>query len=182
MLFNAVQPWARRVLCRIVRLSLCLAARPTLVTLTVLFIAVACSKKENPARGDDLPPPAKVSDAPDFIRALSLLYPQAELYRVADKPKGDSTGNILQKTNHPLGDVIRYYSEAMSRHGFAEVTRLVQSAGALLQFERADTKNTLLREVVSIDISQLPYSENLLIRIGRSTVDYGRGQMGGSSE
>lgn len=164
------------------RLSRCLAAYSKLVVFTSLLIVFACSKKENPTRGDGLPLPAKADDAPDFIRALSLLYPQAELYRVADKQKSGSAGSILQKTSHPLGDVVRYYSEAMSHHGFAEVTRLVQSAGALLQFERAGAKNTLVREVVSIDISQLPYSENLLIRIGRSTVDYGRGQMGGSSE
>lgn len=170
-------------LCRIVHLPFFYVAYQAAVMLAIVAMTFACSKKDSSTTSFGLPPLAKASDAPDFVRALSLLYPQAELYRVTEDGKGDNApGIIVQKTNHPLGDVVRYYTEAMQRHGFVEATRLVQADGALLQFERTDTKNGQRRELVSIDISQLPYSENLLIRIGRSAVDYSRNGVEGSAE
>ncbi|GAB4427246.1 MAG: hypothetical protein OHK0011_09070 [Turneriella sp.] len=148
-----------------------------LILLATLGVA-GCSKKgsEPAVAARDLPPLAKAGDAPEFARSLSLLYPQAELYRVSatDKNSG-STGIILQKTNHPLEDVVRYYSETLRKHDFTESTHLVQANGALLQYERKTEKNADKRELVSIDISKLPYADNLLIRIGRSEADYSRG-------
>lgn len=137
-----------------------------------------CGKKPEPAHrtSSELPPLAQPGDAPDFVRSLSLLYPQAELYRAAvGENNSGKPGVILQKTNHPLEDVVHYYTATLAMHGFAEATHLVQTNGALLQFERKDEKNPDKRELVSVDISRLPYAENLLIRIGRSEADYGRG-------
>jgi hypothetical protein len=143
-----------------------------------LAAAIHCGKKPeaNAQPGNELPPLASPGDAPEFVRSLSLLYPQAELYRatVADKNSG-KPGIILQKTNHPLEDVVRYYSETLRKHDFTETTHLLQSNGALLQYERKMEKNRDRRELLSIDISKLPYADNLLIRIGRSEADYGRG-------
>lgn len=144
----------------------------------ILGGAAGCGKKAEPvaASGSELPPAAKPGDAPEFIRSLSLLYPQAELYRAeaAEKNVGKA-GIILQKTNHPLEDVVRYYGDTLRKHGFTETTHLVQTNGALLQYERRADKNADKRELVSVDISKLPYAENLLIRVGRSETDYSRG-------
>lgn len=151
----------------------------SLLAFIILSGAASCGKKAEPVAtaNSELPPPATPGEAPEFARSLSLLYPQAELYRVsaADKNSG-KTGVILQKTNHPLEDVVRYYSETLRKHDFTESTHLVQANGALLQYERKAEKNTDKRELVSIDISKLPYAENLLIRIGRSEADFSRGR------
>lgn len=141
-------------------------------------IVLQCGKKPEPATNtsNELPPLAGPGDAPEFVRSLSLLYPQAELYRAAAAEKNSGKpGIILQKTNHALEDVVRYYADTLRKHGFTETTHLVQANGALLQYERNDEKNADKRELVSIDISKLPYAENLLIRIGRSEADYSRG-------
>jgi hypothetical protein len=143
-----------------------------------LAVAIHCGKKPeaNTQPGSELPPLASPGDAPEYVRSLSLLYPQAELYRAtaAEKSSG-KPGIILQKTNHPLEDVVRYYTETLQKHDFTETTHLVQSNGALLQYERKPENNSDRRELLSIDISKLPYADNLLIRIGRSEADYGRG-------
>ncbi len=144
----------------------------SLIVLAAFYLAlVSCSEK--PAKADvikpaaagegKLPPVGSAADAPEFIRSLSLLYPQAEIYRVENR--------ILQKTNHPLAAITDYYKKTMAKHDFTLTTRLEQTSGALLQFERAAKS-----EVVSVDISKLPYADNYLIRIGRSEVDYGRGK------
>ncbi|AFM13424.1 hypothetical protein [Turneriella parva] len=137
----------------------------------VLAHTIACSEKPAapaesvaPAAGaGKLPPIGSAADAPEFLRNLSLLYPQAEIYRVENR--------ILQKTNHPLATITDYYKKTLAKHDFTLTTRLEQTSGALLQFERAAKS-----EVVSVDISKLPYADNYLIRIGRSEVDYERGK------
>lgn len=63
-----------------------------------------------------------------FVRSLSLLYPQAEIYRVGNR--------IVQKTNHNLKDIVGYYEGAFAKHGFSQTARLEQTGGALLQYER----------------------------------------------
>jgi hypothetical protein len=140
-----------------------------------LFIAAAyaisCSEKPAATRNETqtsgaeskLPPVGSAADAPEFVRNLSLLYPQAEIYRVENR--------IIQKTNHPLATITEYYKKTLAKHDFTLTTRLEQTSGALLQFERAAKS-----EVVSVDISKLPYADNYLIRIGRSEVDYQRGK------
>ena len=145
--------------------------RPLLVLAAALFAFTFCSEKPATAEvsrhlspGEtNLPPVGSAADAPEYIRSLSLLYPQAEIYRVENR--------ILQKTNHPLATITEYYKKTMAKHDFTLATRLEQSSGALLQFERAAKS-----EVVSVDISKLPYADNYLIRIGRSEVDYKRGK------
>jgi len=145
--------------------------RSLIVLATICFALVACSEKPSDAGAvkaaaageGKLPPFGSAADAPEFIRSLSLLYPQAEIYRVENR--------ILQKTNHPLAAITDYYKKTMAKHDFTLTTRLEQTSGALLQFERAAKS-----EVVSVDISKLPYADNYLIRIGRSEVDYGRGK------
>ena len=127
-----------------------------------------CGKKnpeitETASPSDKLPPRGSATDAPEFVRSLSLLYPQAEIYRVENR--------IIQKTNHPLATITEYYKKTLAKHDFTLTTRLEQTSGALLQFERAAKS-----EVVSVDISKLPYADNYLIRIGRSEVDYQRGK------
>ena len=67
-----------------------------------------CGKKHDAtatiATGNDgLPPKGSEKDAPDFVRSLSLIYPQAELYRVDNR--------LLQKTNHRLGDIVSYFEK-----------------------------------------------------------------------
>lgn len=143
-----------------------------------------CGKKnpeisEAAATADKLPPRGSASDAPEFVRSLSLLYPQAEIYRV-DSPgrTGDAAtpgraSTILQKTNHRIKDIVAYYEAVFKKHNFSETARLEQAESALLQYERA-AKDT--KELISVDISKLPYAENFLIRIGRSEVDYSRGK------
>ena len=114
------------------------------------------------------------------MRSLSLIYPQAELYRVDNR--------IIQKTNHRLKDITGYFTAALAKHGFSEATRLEQDNGALLQFERrlrpegnnrsvcrGGESACVLNETISIDISKLPYADNFLIRVGRSEVDYSKG-------
>ncbi|MBL8034639.1 MAG: hypothetical protein JNJ69_13120 [Leptospiraceae bacterium] len=151
----------------------------------VLFIAApACEKKpaadSGKLTGEGLPPKGNATDAPEFVRSLSLIYPQAELYRVDNR--------IIQKTNHRLKDITGYFTAALAKHGFSEATRLEQDNGALLQFERRlrpDGNNRsvcrggesacVLNETISIDISKLPYADNFLIRVGRSEVDYSKG-------
>lgn len=138
----------------------------------LLIFSAACGKKDSTkpaiAAENNLPPLASPGDAPEFVRNLSLLYPQAELYRVDNK--------VIQKTNHPLGDVTRFFADTLRKHGFSETTHLEQSGGALLQYERTSKTAKDTKELVSVDISKLPYAENLLIRIGRSEVDYSRGK------
>ncbi len=149
-----------------------------LLAMTILTGIQGCSKEDKNAQASmrDLPPSARPADAPEFVRSLSLLYPQAELYRATSADtKSDQPGIILQKTNHPLESVVGYYKDALQKHGFTETTNLVQSNGALLQYERKTDAGADKRELVSIDISRLPYAENLLIRIGRSEADYSRG-------
>ena len=143
----------------------------------LLLHTIGCGKRSEPvAANSELPPVARPADAPEYVRSLSLLYPQAELYRAAEIGKGTGKpGIILQKTNHPLEDVVRYYGDTLRKHGFTETTHLVQANGALLQYERAAEKNAGKRELVSVDISKLPYADNLLVRIGRSETDYSRG-------
>ena len=114
---------------------------------------------------DKLPAKGAAADAPEFVRALSLLYPQAEIYRV--------DGRIVQKSNHNLRDLVSYYEGAFFKHGFAQTARLEQTGSALLQYERT-VKD--VKELISVDIAKLPYADNYLIRIGRSDVDYSRGQ------
>ena len=154
-----------------------------------VFVLVAstihCGKKPDAAAtqttgNDGLPPKGSEKDAPDFVRSLSLIYPQAELYRVDNR--------LLQKTNHRLGDIVSYFEKILGKHGFRQIAKLDQSGGALLQYERR-TKGSgttahvcgntdpscTLAETISIDINKLPYAENFLIRIGRSEVDYSKG-------
>jgi hypothetical protein len=145
--------------------------RRLFIVAAVLSYTIACSEKPatpaasaGPAAADGkLPPIGSAADAPEYIRNLSLLYPQAEIYRVENR--------ILQKTNHPLSTITDYYKKTLAKHDFTLTTRLEQTSGALLQFERAAKS-----EVVSVDISKLPYADNYLIRIGRSEVDYERGK------
>lgn len=138
---------------------------------TVLLIAATphCGKKTSETGqapvADQLPPRGSASDAPEFVRALSLLYPQAEIYRVENR--------ILQKTNHRIQDIVAYYDNAFKKHNFHVTAKLEQPDSALLQYERA-VKD--VKEMVSVDISKLPYADNYLIRIGRSEVDYARGK------
>lgn len=148
--------------------------------------AFYCGKKSSDASApaasgsDALPPKGSEKDAPDFVRSLSLLYPQAELYRVDNR--------LVQKSNHRIGDIVSYFEKTLSKHGFREIAKLDQAGGALLQYERRskgsgqsaqicrDADNSCsLGETISIDINKLPYAENFLIRIGRSEVDYSKG-------
>jgi len=140
--------------------------------LAVTLVLVACGKKPaEPAPSGLLPPPVSAAEAPEFVRSLSLLYPQAELYRV-DQGKDKSSGSVLlQKTNDALGDIIRYYEEVLKKHGFAETARLAQERSALLQYERTE-KNA--KEMISVDVAKLPYTESYLIRIGRSGAGHTR--------
>ncbi|MBX3722121.1 MAG: hypothetical protein KF713_09805 [Turneriella sp.] len=147
-----------------------------------------CGKKnpeitETASPSDKLPPRGSASDAPEFVRSLSLLYPQAEIYRV-DQATGTGrnpgeaaaagrASTILQKTNHRVKDIIAYYEAVFKKHNFSETARLEQNESALLQYERSAKETT---ELISVDISKLPYAENFLIRIGRSEVDYSRGK------
>ena len=151
----------------------------------LIAFASHCGKKPDTAPtqssgNDGLPPKGSEKDAPDFVRSLSLLYPQAELYRVDNR--------LLQKTNHRLTDIVSYFEKTLGKHGFREIARLEQSGGALLQYERramgTGTTAQICREAdascpmgetISIDVNKLPYAENFLIRIGRSEVDYGKG-------
>jgi|GEM_PF-2366166 len=157
--------------------------------LPLLFVLAGtvfyCGKKQTDAASvttgsDALPPKGSEKDAPDFVRSLSLIYPQAELYRVDNR--------LLQKTNHRLSDIVSYFEKTLGKHGFREIAKLEQSGGALLQYERRtkgsgqsaqicrDTDNSCpLGETISIDVNKLPYAENFLIRIGRSEVDYSKG-------
>ena len=126
-----------------------------------------CGKKNTEAAplDDKLPPKGSATDAPEFVRALSLLYPQAEIYRV--------DGRIVQKTNHNLKDIVGYYEGAFGKQGFTQTARLEQTGSALLQYERTAKD---VKELISVDIAKLPYADNFLIRIGRSEVDYSRGK------
>lgn len=151
----------------------------------LLAFAFHCGKKPDTAAtlttgNDGLPPKGSEKDAPDFVRSLSLLYPQAELYRVENR--------LLQKTNHRLSDIVSYFEKTLAKHGFREIAKLEQSGGALLQYERRtkgngatvqicrDADNSCpMGETISIDVNKLPYAENFLIRIGRSEVDYSKG-------
>ncbi len=148
--------------------------------------ASACGKKDSEtaiAVSDKLPPKGSPSDAPDFVRSLSLLYPQAEIYRVdnpmahgrakVDAATDGRASTILQKTNHNLKDIVAYYESSFRKHNFTETARLEQSGSALLQYERSAKE---VKELISVDVSKLPYAENYLIRIGRSEVDYNRGK------
>jgi hypothetical protein len=133
--------------------------------MAITLVLVACGKKtaESPAPGL-LPPPVAVADAPAFVRNLSLLYPDAELYR--------GPGSVLlQKTSHALSDIVRYYEEALKKHGFTETARLAQDTSALLQYERTEKD---VKEMISVDLTRLPYTESYLIRIGRSGAPYSR--------
>lgn len=168
--FKAVQRCSTGALCRM---------KCACSWVAILLVVVgACSRKAPEiAASADLPPSARTADAPPFARELSLLYPQAELYRVANAGAAkEAPGIIVQKTNHALDDVVRYYEDVLRRHGFTQTTRLVQTGGALLQYERQVASAPSRRELVSVDISKLPYADNLLIRLGRSEVDYARGQ------
>lgn len=132
----------------------------------VVLVVLSCSKKNensvgvNPT-GEGLPPTVSINDAPEFIQRMGLLYPQANFYRV-DK-------NFLQKTNHPLSEILRYYENALVKNDFKIIARLSQNDGALLQGEK---KVKASQEVLSIDVQKLPYADNFLIRVGRSEVDY----------
>lgn len=137
-----------------------------IVAASVALALIACGKKNSEILpvSDKLPPIGSAADAPEFVRSLSLLYPQAEIYRVDNR--------ILQKTNHNIGSIVSYYENNFKKHNFTETARLEQPGSALLQYERT-AKET--KEMISVDISRLPYAENYLIRIGRSEVDYSRG-------
>jgi hypothetical protein len=142
---------------------------PIIFASFVIAAAFGCGKKDSAieltaAVSEKLPPRGAASDAPEFVRSLSLLYPQAEIYRVDNR--------ILQKTNHSLKDIISYYESSFKKRSFLETARLEQSGGALLQYERSAKD---VKELISVDVSKLPYAENYLIRIGRSEVDYSRG-------
>jgi hypothetical protein len=153
--------------------SLCHIMQRNMLGMTFLFMTIACNtscsdKTEKTAASlpvaapeSNLPPIGSPADAPEYVRALSLLYPQAEIYRVENR--------IIQKSNHPLASIAEYYKKVLAKHEFTLTTRLEQTSGALLQFERK-------AEVISVDISKLPYADNFLIRIGRSEVDYNRGK------
>lgn len=110
-------------------------------------------------------PTASFADAPEFIRSLSLLYPQSEIFRVDNR--------IVQKTSHHLADVVAYYRNTLAKHGFAESTQLEQVNGALLRYERA-RKDVL--ETISVDVQKLPYAENYLIRLTLNEVERTHGQ------
>ncbi len=162
--------------------------RVTACVLASFFLvssAFHCGKKPDATAtatpgNDALPPKGSEKDAPDFVRSLSLIYPQAELYRVDNR--------LLQKTNHRLSDIVSYFEKTLGKHGFRQIARLEQSGGALLQYERRtkgsgtaaqicgepDTSCSF-GETISIDVTKLPYAENFLIRIGRSEVDYSKG-------
>lgn len=143
---------------------------PFFISILCALTIFSCGKKNDEAGGgaaafDKLPPKGSATDAPDFVRSLSLLYPQSEIYRVDNR--------ILQKTNHHLRDIVAYYEGAFGKHNFKETAKLEQTGGALLQYERSAND---VKELISVDISKLPYAENYLIRIGRSEVDYKRGK------
>ncbi|HRP69710.1 MAG TPA: hypothetical protein PLY93_09290 [Turneriella sp.] len=132
----------------------------------VLVLLLSCSKKnENSVDGNStvegMPPKAPESAAPEYMQRLGLLYPQAYYYRVGK--------NFLQKTNHPLAEILRYYETALEKNNFKIIARLSQNDGALLQGEK---KVKAFQEVLSIDVQKLPYADNFLIRVGRSQVDY----------
>lgn len=147
--------------------------RRNMLGVAFLFFVIACQfacadRTGKPAgqlpaepHESNLPPTGSAGDAPEYVRTLSLLYPQAEIYRVENR--------IIQKSNHPLSSIADYYKKVLAKHDFTLTTRLEQTSGALLQFERK-------AEVISVDISKLPYADNFLIRIGRSEVDYNRGK------
>lgn len=159
-----------------------------ILALLVSALPFDCGKKGNestatpmPSGNDALPPKASPADAPEFVRSLSLIYPQAELYRVENR--------IVQKTNHRVTDIADYYARTFGKHGFQEIAKLEQANGALLQYERrsriqgtarevcaAVDKNCKIAEVISVDVTRLPYADNFLIRVGRSEVDYSKGE------
>ena len=126
---------------------------------------IACGKKNPPvapaqnAAASNLPPKASLSEAPEFMRSLSLIYPESELYRVDNR--------LLQKTNADKNLIRAYYDKNLLVRKYRLVTELDQSDGLLLQYR--NEQNT---QVVSIDVQKLPYADNFLIRIGESTVDY----------
>lgn len=180
--FSTVRRHCAPVLCHIMlRFTACLFS-----TFILFASTFHCGKKapDAPAQAttgsDALPPKGSEKDAPDFVRSLSLLYPQAELYRVDNR--------LIQKTNHRLGDIVSYFEKTLGKHGFRQIAKLEQAGGALLQYERRtkgggatvqicrdpDT-SCVMGETISIDVNKLPYAENLLIRIGRSEVDYSKG-------
>lgn len=165
---KAVHAHSLGVLCHIMR------RRGVLISplFAVSFCVVNCHKKpadiEISAPGADFSPPLPVAsapDAPEFVRSLSLLYPQAEIFRVNNE--------IVQKSTHAIADIVGYYQKAFAKHGFREVTKLEQVSAALLQYERPGNKIT---ETVSVDIQKLPYTESNLIRISRSEVERTHGQ------
>lgn len=170
----AVRACAKSVLCHPMKKSV------GIVVCIALTQAFSTCKKEAPknvmAYEAKLPPVGAKSDAPEFVRNLSLLYPDAEIYTVPEKNALQNTParHILQKTNHPLDDVTRYYTQTLKKHGFAETTRLEETNGTLLQFERTKSANKSENELISIDITPLPYAKNFLIRIGLSNVDYSK--------
>jgi hypothetical protein len=132
--------------------------------IAVGFYALNCHEKpadtEISLRGADFSkslPIAAPADAPEFVRSLSLLYPQSEIFRVDNR--------IVQKTNHRLANVVAYYQDTLAKHGFSETTKLEQADGALLKYERAGKENA---EAISVDIQKLPYADNYLIRLTRT--------------
>lgn len=134
--------------------------------LILFFTLVFGCKKENSASHIPLSATGELqqtteNQAPVFLKNLDLVYPHANYYSVEN--------NFLQKSNHPLKEIIRYYESVLSKNKFSNLARLEEENGALLQAEREkDSK----KEVFSIDIQKLPYAENYLIRIGRSEVNY----------
>lgn len=165
------------------------SAYASIVVSVLLMASLYCGKKPteagntpvaNSQGNDGLPPKGSATDAPEFVRSLSLLYPQAELYRVDNR--------LIQKSNHRLSDIVAYFSKTLTKHGFSETAKLEQSGGALLQYERRTkgaapnvqvcrAQETFCNngETISIDINKLPYADNFLIRVGRSEVDYSKG-------
>lgn len=139
--------------------------------LVILYTGITgCGTKTGPITGAASQPATPSGDPVALSRGLSLLYPQAEIFRAAPaEKKSGSAGVLLQKTGNPPEAIARYYAETLRKHGFVQTTHLVENHGALLHFERSSGERGT-REQVSIDVSRVPYAEEYLLRIGRSEI------------
>ncbi len=123
---------------------------PLVAMLSVLCV---CRKPANP---DSVPPGLELAtSAPQWVQNYHLVLPNSAIYQ--------SAGRYVYKSFEAQQTIEGFYNTRLTSLGFEKVISMNQNNVRLLQFQRKT-------EIISVEISKLPYGKSNLIRLGHSKV------------
>lgn len=109
---------------------------------------------------------------PAWIRNYALIPQESVLF----SPTVSAESNAKQFSLRSLlseSKLTRFYQEQAKKNGFTELMDLQAQEGHLLQYSRnIKQANKKMKEVLSIEIVSLPYTEHNVVRLGYSLAEY----------